>query len=609
MKSPSDGYLSDLDLALTRTHSIPVPDKASFFSNLRGDLFGGLTAGVVALPLALAFGEQSGLGASAGLYGAAFIGFFAAMLGGTATQISGPTAPMTVLSAAVVTTIVTASGGDLSDALPLILFVFMLAGFFQIGLGLMKAGSVIRFIPRTVVSGFMTGIGVIILITQVLPVVGYVAGEDADAVSAQRVHAEEALLHKALEAASQDDILELEDLSNFNLHAQGIEAVDIELEAKTLARNEAKGVIGTLRSLPHAIDGVNFLELALALVTIAIIYGFKRITTVVPSALVALVSVTGAALALGLDYRPITPITSGLPSPHLDVFGSVGEVMPFVFTAFLLSLLGGIDSLLTSVVADNLTKTKHEPNRELIGQGLGNSIAALFGGLPGAGATIRTVVNIQAGGRTRLSGMIAGGLLFLTLLALGPIASTIPTAVLSGVLITVGIGVMDYRGLRELRSMPWPDRIVLLTVLLLTVFWQLVYAVAIGLVLAALLFMRSMSRWSSERFEVVKSEGEVADGMEGDCYVKHVRGPLFFGNVAEFGDLRASIPAEARRVEIDLTDVPFFDQSGVYALEEAVLELSIDGREVSILGLDSAQRSQLEAVRFIPNIVPAERIA
>lgn len=607
MKSPSDGYLSDL--ALTRTHSIPVPDKASFFSNLRGDLFGGLTAGVVALPLALAFGEQSGLGASAGLYGAAFIGFFAAMLGGTATQISGPTAPMTVLSAAVVTTIVTASGGDLSDALPLILFVFMLTGFFQIGLGLMKAGSVIRFIPRTVVSGFMTGIGVIILITQVLPVVGYVAGEDADAVSAQRVHAEEALLHKALEAASQDDILELEDLSNFNLHAQGIEAEDIELEAKTLARNEAKGVIGTLRSLPHAIDGVNFLELALALVTIAIIYGFKRITTVVPSALVALVSVTGAALVLGLDYRPITPITSGLPSPHLDVFGSVGEVMPFVFTAFLLSLLGGIDSLLTSVVADNLTKTKHEPNRELIGQGLGNSIAALFGGLPGAGATIRTVVNIQAGGRTRLSGMIAGGLLFLTLLALGPIASTIPTAVLSGVLITVGIGVMDYRGLRELRSMPWPDRIVLLTVLLLTVFWQLVYAVAIGLVLAALLFMRSMSRWSSERFEVVKSEGEVADGMEGDCYVKHVRGPLFFGNVAEFGDLRASIPAEARRVEIDLTDVPFFDQSGVYALEEAVLDLSIDGREVSILGLDSAQRSQLEAVRFIPNIVPAERIA
>ena len=609
MKSPSDGYLSDLDLALTRTHSIPVPDKASFFSNLRGDLFGGLTAGVVALPLALAFGEQSGLGASAGLYGAAFIGFFAAMLGGTATQISGPTAPMTVLSAAVVTTIVTASGGDLSDALPLILFVFMLSGFFQIGLGLMKAGSVIRFIPRTVVSGFMTGIGVIILITQVLPVVGYVAGEDADAVSAQRVHAEEALLHKALEAASQDDILELEDLSSFNLHAQGIEAEDIELEAKTLARNEAKGVIGTLRSLPHAIDGVNFLELALALVTIAIIYGFKRITTVVPSALVALVSVTGAALVLGLDYRPITPITSGLPSPHLDVFGSVGEVMPFVFTAFLLSLLGGIDSLLTSVVADNLTKTKHEPNRELIGQGLGNSIAALFGGLPGAGATIRTVVNIQAGGRTRLSGMIAGGLLFLTLLALGPIASTIPTAVLSGVLITVGIGVMDYRGLRELRSMPWPDRIVLLTVLLLTVFWQLVYAVAIGLVLAALLFMRSMSRWSSERFEVVKSEGEVADGMEGDCYVKHVRGPLFFGNVAEFGDLRASIPAEARRVEIDLTDVPFFDQSGVYALEEAVLDLSIDGREVSILGLDSAQRSQLEAVRFIPNIVPAERIA
>lgn len=585
-----------------------MSNQPRFFSNLRGDLFGGLTAGVVALPLALAFGEQSGLGASAGLYGAAFIGFFAALLGGTATQISGPTAPMTVLSAAIVTTIVTANGGSVDDALPLILFVFLLAGAFQIGLGLMKAGSVIRFIPRTVVSGFMTGIGVIILITQVLPAVGYVAADDADAVRAQMVLAEESLLHKALEAASMDDALEIEDLMSFNLEAQGIEADDIREEAQVLARNDAKGVLGTLRSLPHAIDGVNFLELTLALVTILIIFGFKRITTVIPSALVALVGVTGVSLAMGLDYRPITKIESGLPSPQFGLFGSIGDVAPYIFTAFLLSLLGGIDSLLTSVVADNLTKTKHQPNKELIGQGIGNGIAALFGGLPGAGATIRTVVNIQAGGRTRLSGMIAGALLFLTLLALGPIASKIPTAVLSGILITVGIGVMDYRGLRELKVMPWPDRIVLLTVLLLTVFWQLVYAVAVGLVLAALLFMRSMSRWSAGGFEVVKAEQE-GDGMEGDRYVKHVRGPLFFGNVAEFGDLRASIPADARKVEIDLTEVPFFDQSGVYALEEAVLDLSIDGREVSILGLDGRQRSQLEAVRFIPNVVPAERVS
>ena len=585
-----------------------MSNQPRFFSNLRGDLFGGLTAGVVALPLALAFGEQSGLGASAGLYGAAFIGFFAALLGGTATQISGPTAPMTVLSAAIVTTIVTANGGSVDDALPLILFVFLLAGAFQIGLGLMKAGSVIRFIPRTVVSGFMTGIGVIILITQVLPAVGYVAANDADAVEAQMILAEESLLHKALEAASMEDALEIEDLMSFNLEAQGIDADDIREEAQVLARNDAKGVLGTLRSLPHAIDGVNFLELTLALVTILIIFGFKRITTVIPSALVALVGVTGVSLAMGLDYRPITKIESGLPSPQFGLFGSIGDVAPYIFTAFLLSLLGGIDSLLTSVVADNLTKTKHQPNKELIGQGIVNGIAALFGGLPGAGATIRTVVNIQAGGRTRLSGMIAGALLFLTLLALGPIASKIPTAVLSGILITVGIGVMDYRGLRELKVMPWPDRIVLLTVLLLTVFWQLVYAVAVGLVLAALLFMRSMSRWSAGGFEVVKAENE-GDGMEGDRYVKHVRGPLFFGNVAEFGDLRASIPADARKVEIDLTEVPFFDQSGVYALEEAVLDLSIDGREVSILGLDGRQRSQLEAVRFIPNVVPAERVS
>src|SRR5690606_26673254 len=218
-----------------------------------------------------------------------------------------------------------------------------------------------------------------------------------------------------------------------------------------LAGKESSGVIGTFRVLPKAIQNIDWLELILALGTILIVYGFKRITTTIPSTLVALILVSGAAYGLGLDYRPIEQIPSGLPIPRLEIFTefSLASIVPYIFTALTLALLGAIDSLLTSVVADNMTQTKHKPNKELVGQGIGNSVAALFGGIPGAGATIRTVVNINSGGKTRLSGMVAGLLLLVILLALGPVASQIPAAVLAGILVTVGIGVMDYKGLRS----------------------------------------------------------------------------------------------------------------------------------------------------------------
>ena len=229
--------------------------------------------------------------------------------------------------------------------------------------------------------------------------------------------------------------------------AERITEEEILREAETLAKNDSSGVLGAIKTLPRALKGINWLELILGLVTIFIIFGFKKITTKVPSTLVALLVVTIGAIALKLDYRPIEEIPSGFPIPNLDIFAkfSIGQISPYVFTALTLAFLGAIDSLLTSVVADNMTKTKHKPNQELIGQGIGNSVAAIFGGLPGAGATIRTVVNISSGGTTRLSGMIASVLLLVVLLALGPIASQIPAAVLAGILITVGIGVMDYK--------------------------------------------------------------------------------------------------------------------------------------------------------------------
>ena len=427
----------------------------NLFKHFKGDFFGGITAGIVALPLALAFGVSSGLGPDAGLYGAIFIGIFAAMFGGTPSQISGPTAPMTAVSLVVISSIIAANDGDLSLALPAILGVFFLSGLIQIALGAIQIGKYIRYIPYPVVSGFMTAIGVIILATQFLPVLGYYPKEDIEYVNTFKAQSEEVLLEKILKDEAREGYLVLEDFTETQLRAQKITEEGIMNEAQLLAGDKAKSVYGALTALPRALNNTNLLELCLALLTIIIIYGFKRITTAVPSTLVALFIVSFGAVALGLDYKPIPQIPEGFPTPRWEIFTQfdLARMTPYFMTAISLALLGSIDSLLTSVVADNMTKTRHNPNKELVGQGIGNSVAAFFGGIPGAGATIRTVVNINAGGKTRLSGIIAGLLLLVILLSLGPIASRIPAAVLAGILVTVGIGVMDYKGLKAIRTM------------------------------------------------------------------------------------------------------------------------------------------------------------
>ncbi|MGA1777108.1 MAG: SulP family inorganic anion transporter, partial [Flavobacteriaceae bacterium] len=417
----------------------------NLFTNLRGDLLGGLTAGIVALPLALAFGVSSGLGPSAGLYGAIFLSFFAALFGGTPTQISGPTAPMTAVSMVVIAAIISVHNGSVEKALPYILAVFLLSGLLQILLGLVGIGKYIKYIPYPVVSGFMTAIGVIILITQILPVIGYDVKKDSEYVEQFKPLAEEHLLEKILIEESKEGLLVLEDFEETIRRAGEVNEASIYEEALNLAKNSASGVVGTLQTLPRAAGGINWIELILALSTIAIIYGFKRITTAIPSTLVALLVVSIAAIGFGIEYRSIQQIPEGFPVLQWSLFSDFSflGLLPYVFTALTLALLGAIDSLLTSVVADNLTKTRHLPNKELIGQGIGNSVAALFGGIPGAGATIRTVVNIQSGGKTKLSGMVAAVVLLVILLILSPLASQIPAAVLAGILVTVGIGVMD----------------------------------------------------------------------------------------------------------------------------------------------------------------------
>ncbi|MEE9350568.1 MAG: SulP family inorganic anion transporter [Flavobacteriaceae bacterium] len=577
-----------------------------------------MTAGIVALPLALAFGVSSGLGPSAGLYGAIFVSFFAALFGGTNTQISGPTAPMTAVSMVVIAGIVATFNGDITQALPAILTVFILAGLMQIGLGFIGLGKYIKYIPYPVVSGFMTAIGVIILVTQILPSVGYYPKEDVAYVNEFKPQAQEVILDNILKEEAGEGILVLENFKETIKRAEHITQAQILKESKALAGNNASGVIGAFKVLPRALQNVNWIEFLLALGTIVIVFGFKRITTKVPSALVALLVMSGIAFGFNLNYRSIQEIPSGLPTANLGIFTdfSFSSISPFIFTALTLALLGAIDSLLTSVVADNMTKTRHKPNKELIGQGIGNTIAAIFGGIPGAGATIRTVVNINAGGKTKLSGMIAGILLLIVFLALGPIASKIPAAVLAGILITVGIGVMDYKGLKAIPYMPKPEVIIMLIVLVLSSVWNLVYAVGIGLIIASLMFMKKIGDLTAERSDVKSLNKEKAWADEKDfpielaedVFIKHIKGPLFFGSTSEFHSLSKQIPQSASIVIIRLGRMQYIDQSGLYAMEDILVDLVKNDKIILFVNIIEQPKYMLERIDIIPDLVPEEQM-
>lgn len=590
----------------------------NFFNHIKGDAFGGITAGVVALPLALAFGVSSGLGPSAGLYGAIFLGFLAALFGGTPTQISGPTAPMTAVSMIMIAGILQVNDGNIDKALPIILTVFVLAGLFQILIGAIGLGKYIKYIPYPVVSGFMTAIGLIIIITNLLPILGYYTENDLARIQKFKPQAEELILENILVDEAEEGLLVLEDFKETIRRAELIKEEEIMKEALVLAKKETSGVIGAIRSLPRALRSINYMELILALSTIFIIYGFKRITTKIPSALVALLVVSSIAIFAKLDYRPIEEIPSGFPMLNLDIFTefNLATISPYVFTAITLAFLGAIDSLLTSVVADNMTKTSHKPNKELIGQGIGNTIGAMFGGLPGAGATIRTVVNINAGGKTKLSGMIAGLFLLVILLAIGPVASKIPAAVLAGILFTVGVGVMDYKGLKAVPSMPTEEVIVMIVVLLLSTFWNLVYAVGVGLIIASLVFMKKMGDSTANKSDVQplkaktfwSDEIDFPDELKDKVFIKHIKGPIFFGSTSFIQVLAKQIPSTATHVIIRMDRVPYIDQTGLFVLEDVLLELEKNDIRVLIVDVQKQPLYLMKSIDIVPELIPEEHI-
>lgn len=544
-------------------------------NNLKGDIFGGVTAGIVALPLALAFGIQAfggvgdpaaaSMGALAGLVGATMLGFFAALFGGTHSQISGPTGPMTVVTATLISGAWASTGGNFSSVLISMALAGLFCGLFQILFGIIKLGKYIRYIPYPVLSGFMSGIGVIIILQQIYPLLG--------------------------------------------LKGSG-------------------SMIDLLVGLPAAVSGgISVGALLLGLATIAIIFLFPLITKKVPATLVALIVVTVVSLFCNMPAGlTIGLIPSGLPLPFfansaIDL-GSVDWGMALkasVIPGLTLAGLGSIDTLLTSVVADNITKTKHNSNKELIGQGIGNAIAGLFCGLPGAGATMRTVVNVKSGGRTQISGMVHALLLLAVLLGLGSLVKYVPLSVLAGILITVGWGIIDFRGFKDLLKIPRADAVVLIVVFLVTVFVDLLTAVGIGMVIACVLFMKRASDlveggYSSQEMTGFDKEspwadeGGMPDTAKHSIYIQRLNGPIFFGTINKFKEVMQDVPFDAKIVIIRMRLVSFMDQSGLYAMEEAIKEIQSHGTQVLMTIIQPQPMYMLTTHKVIPEVIPQDHI-
>ena len=494
-------------------------------SRLQGDLFGGLTAAIVALPLALAFGVASGAGPMAGLYGAICVGLFAALFGGTPAQISGPTGPMTIVMASVFTQF----AGQ-----PAVAFtVVLMAGAFQVLFGYLRLGRYVNLMPYPVISGFMTGIGCILIIMELDPLLGF---------------------------------------------------------------ETTQNLIYALTVLPGYLAHPNPGALAIGAMALGIVlFTPKRIGRVVPSPLIAIVVCSLAALGLN-DVPVLGAIPSGLPKLQLPVF-DFAQLNHMLVSAAVLAALGSVDSLLTSLVADNVTRTYHDSDKELVGQGIGNMVAGLFGGIAGAGATIRTLSNVQAGGRTPLSGVVHAATLLVIVLGLGSLVAWVPHAALAGILIKVGIDVIDWRFIKRMHRAPRVDLVLMLVVLVLTVFVDVITAVAVGIVLASLAFVKEMAelqvdsiRTVSDPDHVTMFDPETAQLMREHrdrIMFLHLSGLISFGAANEL--LRKfSTTGSYEVLIIDLLDVPKVDGSAALALEEVIQQATDAHKIVFIVGLTYA---------------------
>jgi len=549
------------------------------FSHIKGDLFGGLTAGIVALPLGLAFGagvfpHDAQLGATAGLWGAIIVGFFAAAFGGTNTQISGPTGPMVVVFAGLLASLTASLATGNPDAspteliimsIPLLFASVILGGILQIVMGVLKMGKYIKLVPYTVISGFMSGIGVIIILLQTSHLFG---GKPASG-----------------------------------------------------------GVFDAIAAIAPSISNMNTTALILGALTLAIVFFWpKSLGKFVPGTLASLIIGTIAGIFLidvptladgSLDYANASApmlgtIQAGIPEFLMPVF-SADTIVLVLMAGITLAILGAIDSLLTSLVADNVTRTRHNSDQELIGQGIANTVAGFFGALPGAGATMRTMVNVRTGGVTKLSGMIHGLVLAAIVLVAAPLAAKIPMAVLAGILVKVGFDIIDFKYIKTLFTGPKWDFLVMATVLLLTVFWNLIFAVGIGVFMAALGYVKQIADTQTEAVasaapdDVNADEKAIIDGSNGQIMLYDFGAPLSFGaasDLAHYMRLRAKQGVKA--VVLDFSRMTGIDVSAIRAVESITADAKADGNAVYAVGMSGNIMKMLSALDADGDL-PADR--
>ncbi|RMF24969.1 MAG: SulP family inorganic anion transporter, partial [Cyanobacteria bacterium J083] len=521
------------------------------FKNLRGDIFGGITAAIVALPLALAFGVSSGAenGAIAGLYGAIIVGFFAALFGGTPAQISGPTGPMTVVIATVFSHLVAGN----PENTPLAFTVIMLGGIFQIVFGLMRLGKYITLMPYTVISGFMSGIGVIIILLQIAPFLGHPASAN---------------------------------------------------------------VIESVSKIPYWLNHINMAATGLGILTLVLVFAAPAsLNRFIPSPLLALIVGTLIAVfALPPEsIALIGDIPRGLPSHlYLPVF-KAAQFRDIIGYGLMLAILGSIDSLLTSLVADNITRTQHNSDRELIGQGIGNFFSGLVGGLPGAGATMRTVINVKTGGKTPLSGIIHALVLLVIVLKAGELTENIPHAVLAGILIKVGIDIIDWSFLKRAHQISWKATGLMYLVLFLTVFVDLITAVAVGVFFANLLTIKSLSDLQSDRIKAIthpeddialsSEEKAILQRAKGKILLFSLSGPMSFG-AAKTISQRMGIVSKYDVLILDLTDVPLLGVTAPLAIENMIKDACERKRKVFLVGAKGKVKERLQKMKLL-KLVPS----
>ena len=531
---------------LTGLVSRVVPSGFTYdLETLRGDVFGGVTAAVVGLPVALAFGVASGLGAVAGLYGAIAVGFFAAVFGGTKSQISGPTGPMAVAMAV----IVTIHAETLQEAFT----IAVMAGLIQILLGVLRIGRFVSYTPYSVISGFMSGIGVIIILLQTLPFMG--------------------------------------------------------------AESASGGPVGAIQAWPEAFNNINVGALAIAAVTLVVgVLWPARLSRFLPPTLAALIAGTLMGVLWLTDTRVIGDVPTGLPELWIPDF-SPGVLAGAVQPALIIALLGSIDSLLTSLIADSMTRTTHQPDRELVGQGIGNTMAGLFGGLPGAGATMGTVVNIRAGGRTQISGVIRAGILLAIVLGAGRFVEEIPHAALAGILMKVGWDIIDWRFLTRIHRVQRAHLLVMSITFFLTVFLDLVTAVAIGLIAAGMASARQLERFELDSVVSVplldrtflqsEEDEEDADVFSARVGLVALRGTL---TVASSRKLINTISVDIRDHEVvilDFTGTVYMDDSAALVVEQLVDAAIAEDTTCIVMGLEGSPADTLHGLNALQR-VPSE---